>query len=98
MTREEAQERIRETPEFIPGACPWCGATTFEEANTKCRPQSLPSGEYYCGSPDAGPNCENATGPLYQRTPEYDALDGYLLGGHVFDEGLTKRRPVWAGN
>ena len=32
MTRDEAQRLLKETPEFVPGPCPRCGATTFEEA------------------------------------------------------------------
>lgn len=96
MTRERARERLHATPEFIPGPCPRCGACTFEEAEDKCRPMQLPSGEYECGTPDDGPNLQDdPSGPLYQRNPVYDQLDGYLWGWYALDEGLTKEEPEW---
>lgn len=98
MNRKEAERLIRETPEFIPGPCPWCGATTFEEAAGKCRPMQMPCGDYVCGSPDEGPNAESESGPLFQRNPAYDELDGYLWGWFAVDEGLTKEPPTWRGD
>jgi hypothetical protein len=95
MTRDEAIRLISMTPEYVPGPCPWCGATTFEEAATKCRRLQMPCGDYICGSPDEGPNSENDAGPLYQRNPDYDELDGYLWGWHAVDEGLTNDPPKW---
>jgi len=97
VTRDEAQRLLKETPEFVAGPCPRCGATTFEEAATKCRPFQMPCGDYSCGSPDEGPNAENETGPLYQRNPDYDELDGYLWGWFAVDEGFTKMPPTWRG-
>jgi hypothetical protein len=97
MDRERAKELIAKTPEFIPGPCPWCGAETFEAARGRCKPVQMPCGDYQCGSPDEGPNAENEAGPLYQRNPVYDDLDGYLWGWFAVDEGFTKVPPVWTG-
>ena len=98
MTREDARALLQQTPEFIQGPCPWCKAVTHEEAATKCKPQSLPCGDYVCGSPDEGPNSENETGTLYQRNPAYDELDSYLWGWVAADDGLTKIPPTWRGS
>lgn len=95
MDRETAEALIKTTPEFIHGPCPRCGAATFEEAATKCRPFQMPSGDYKCGSPDEGPNAENETGPLYQINPEYERLSGYLWGWYAVDEGFTSKPPEW---
>lgn len=95
MTRNRAQELLQGTAEYIPGPCVKCGALTFEEASTRCRPAQLPSGEYVCGSPDEGPNAENETGPLYQVNPVHSLLEGYLWGWHAVDEGYTQTPPRW---
>lgn len=95
MTRDEALRIINETPEFIPGACPRCGAETFEGAATMCRPFQLPSGEYSCGTPDEGPNAENETGPLFQINPYYQRLNDYLWWWFAVDEGYTTTPPTW---
>lgn len=95
MDRETAQKLLQETPEYLPGPCPRCGAETFEEAASRCMPFQMPCGDYSCGSPDEGPNSENDSGPLYQRNPAFDRLDGYLWGWHAVDEGLTTEPPDW---
>lgn len=92
MNREEALRRIQSIPEFIPAPCPWCGARTLEEAGTKCRPQSLPCGEYYCGTPEDAPD---HGGLIHQINPDYADLDGYLWSWLAFDEGLTDTPPTW---
>lgn len=92
MTREEAEAKIKVTPEFVPGPCPWCGATTQDEASEKCRPTQMPCGDYTCGTPEEGPDTD---GLLYQRNPEHDRLQGYLWGWYAVDAGLTNIPPEW---
>lgn len=95
MNRKEAEALLAMTPEYVPGACPRCGATTFEEAATKCRPYQMPTGDYNCGSPDEGPNATNDSGPLYQLNPAHQKLNGYLWGWFAVDEGMTSTPPEW---
>jgi len=94
MTREEAKRLLNATPEFVAGPCPWCGAVTHEEAATKCRPVSDPSGEYHCGTPEQ-PDPMAETGPLMQSNPEYQRLEGYLWGWFAVDQGFTDTPPEW---
>lgn len=95
MNREEAQRRIKETPEFIVGPCSWCGARTIQEGGKLCRAQVGLDGEYFCGTPEEGNLSDAETGPLYQRNPDYDQLAGYLWGWFAVDEGVTKNPPEW---
>ncbi len=93
MTREEAVSEIENTPAFIPGPCSRCGAVTLDEASGKCRPYSLPSGEYACGTPEEAPD---TGGLLHQVNPRYAQLDGYLWHWYAFDEGMTSEEPKWS--
>lgn len=95
MDRDTALALLKDTQEYIPGPCPRCGATTFEEASKKCRPFQMPCGDYSCGTPEEGPNAENETGLLYQRNPEFDRIDGYLWGWYAVDNGFTTEPPEW---
>ena len=72
--------------EWTPEACPWCGATTAKEAETKCRPQSLPSGDYECGTPEEAPRY---FGKLHQRSKAWLDREGDFWGLVAYDEGLT---------
>lgn len=92
MDRETAIQKLKTTPEYVRGPCPWCGAKTLKEASEKCRPVSDQCGEYYCGTPDEAPTY---FGYLHQKNPEYVNLDGYLWGWYAFDEGMTDQEPVW---
>lgn len=92
MDRETAQRLLAKTPEYIAAPCPWCKATTIEEASVKCRPSQMPCGDYTCGTPEEAPETD---GFLHQRNPEFDRLSGYLWGWHAVDEGLTKTPPGW---
>ena len=92
MTRDEAKQRIKDVPKYVPAPCPDCGAVTIEEAEKKCRPQQLPCGEYVCATPDNAPDTD---GLIHQLNPEYVELDGYLWEWFAFDEGQTKTPPVW---
>lgn len=97
MDEKTARELLAKTAEYIPGPCPWCGATTFGEAAEKCRPSQGIDGDYYCGTPEGGPNLDHEDNPadlLYQRNPEYDTLDGYLWQWYAFHEGLTSTTPA----
>lgn len=95
MTRDEARALLAATPEYIPGPCPWRGAATFEEAQGRCRPMQMPCGDYECGTPDEGPNLDTDSGPLYQRNPEYDNIDGYLWHWQAYDDGYATAVPEW---
>ncbi|MAL99450.1 MAG: hypothetical protein CL583_13490 [Alteromonadaceae bacterium] len=92
MTREEAIKRLAETPQYIPARCSWCKARTVSDASTKCQPQQLPCGDYYCGTPEEAPD---TGGKLHQLNPEYARLDGYLWGWYAYDEGMTDKEPEW---
>jgi len=92
MTREEAQALIAKTPEFIPGTCSWCGATTMDEASVKCRPMMYPSGDYVCGVPEEAPDTD---GLIHVSNPAYERLNGYLWGWYAVDEGWMKTPPEW---
>ncbi len=92
MTREEAQKRINEIPEFIPAPCPQCGARTIKEAEQKCRPTQSQCGDYYCATPDRAPKTR---GLIHQFNPEFAELDGYLWHWFAYDDGLTTKPPVW---
>lgn len=92
MTREEAQAKIKTTPEWIPGPCPWCGAKTLDEAGDKCTPTQDQTGDYTCGTPDSAPDTD---GLIHILNPDYLELDGYLWGWHVVDLGLTDEPPKW---
>lgn len=92
MTREQAVALLALTPEYIPAPCPWCRATTTEEASTRCRPMCMPCGDYACGTPDEAPD---DGGLIHQRNPDYDGLAGYLREWLAFDEGLTDTPPTW---
>lgn len=98
MDEQTARKMLAETPEYIPGPCPWCGAITFGEAEKRCRPTQWPDGDYYCGTPEEGPNLDhenNPDDPLYQRNPAYDRLQGYLWEWHAVHQGLTSIPPDW---
>lgn len=95
MTREKAIKLIKQTPQFIPDACAWCGARTLKEAATRCTPQSTESGEYYCGIPEDAPD---TGGKVYQLNPAWAALEVYLYGWYAVDEGYTKTPPTWEGS
>ena len=92
MTRDEAEALIKHTPEWIPGPCPWCGATTLDEAGWKCRPTQDQSGEYVCGTPDSAPDTK---GLVHVINPAYTGLSGYLWHWHAVDIGYTSTPPEW---
>lgn len=92
MDRATAVERLRSLPEYIPGPCPWCGATTDDQASELCRPTVGMDGDYRCGTPEESPD---TNGLLHQRNPEYDRLDGYLWGWYAVDQGYTTVPPEW---
>jgi hypothetical protein len=92
MTEEEARALIAVTPEWIVAPCPWCGATTEEEAGEKCRPTQGMDGDYTCGTPEEAPVLH---GNLTQRNPAHDKLTGYLWGWQAVHDGLTKIAPKW---
>lgn len=92
MTREEAQERIKRVPQYIPAPCPDCGARTIKEAEKKCRPVQLQCGDYSCATPDDAPETR---GLIHQLNPEWCELDGYLWHWFAVDEGMTHTPPVW---
>lgn len=92
MTRDEAQALLNITPEWIPGPCPWCRATTLDEAGEKCRPTQDQSGGYTCGTPEEAPHPK---GRIHIINPAYTKLSGYLWGWFAVDEGYTSTPPEW---
>lgn len=93
MDEQTARKLIAQTPEFVVGSCPWCGATTMNEAEALCRPQQrTQTGNWDCGvsvdAPETG-------GLIYVRNPEFDRLAGYLWGWHALHDGLTTVPPEW---
>jgi hypothetical protein len=60
---------------WAPTACPKCGARTVDEAETRCRPTSDETGEYYCPGGDR----EDEQGRILLPTPEsVDAMDAWI--------------------
>lgn len=71
-------------PEFIIGTCAYCGATTAEEADQKCKVAWNPDGDAYCrGGVD---DQDYADGKLRVPNPEFATwLDGAM---NVLEEEL----------
>ncbi len=75
--------------EWVRRPCPQCGAATVKQAETMCKPTSLPSGDYECGTPDEAPTF---FGYIHNRSDEWLAHNGEFWGAVAYDEGLTDQK------
>ncbi len=79
--------------EYVPGACPQCGATTAEEAGPICTATQGMDGDYHC----AGSEKEDDQGRFLYPTPESLArLEAWYAADARFQD-LAEKVPLFMG-